>query len=357
LFYGSLLADEPWEALEIMAAEVYGVFETMVFVESNRTQMFYHRPWRWVNHEDKLEQLYGTRKAHFRAYVNETKKLIALGREHAQRQEILKGWKEMGMTTEDVGILSDADETFTRDFLRAMQQCPDIPQFDYKSHHCQNELARITATSQVYESSPDCVIDRRGWYHPNALIGACIEEIGSTELNSIAPRVGLGIFKYDREDGYGDKCRVDRSGYTHINGTRYPLYSAADYRKLCGGKQSEAKKDKNHSKFTGYHFHNFFPDMQATRFKYLTYGHEKKEAMTMPIANISEDLLVMSQCAKNVDDHADQKWKRVIGGIAKTRQPWPIYFWDEDYRLRKHEKLLELVAKDEEARLARAAAA
>ena len=66
----------------------------------------------------------------------------------------------------------------------------------------------------------------------------------------------------------------------------------------------------------------------------------------------------MYQCPKRVDDHADQKWKRVIRGIAKTtRQPWPIYFRYEDYRRRKHESQLGLYAIDEDARLARAAAA
>ena len=46
---------------------------------------------------------------------------LGLVRENVQRQHILGLWRAAGMGPADVGILSDMDEVFTRDFLRALQ--------------------------------------------------------------------------------------------------------------------------------------------------------------------------------------------------------------------------------------------
>ena len=43
IFYGALIAEEPWELVDILATETHGIFEGMVFVESNRTQMLHPR--------------------------------------------------------------------------------------------------------------------------------------------------------------------------------------------------------------------------------------------------------------------------------------------------------------------------
>ena len=43
-FYGSLIANEPWELFEITSAEAFGIYHAMAFIESNRTQSFMHRP-------------------------------------------------------------------------------------------------------------------------------------------------------------------------------------------------------------------------------------------------------------------------------------------------------------------------
>jgi len=115
IFYGSLLADEPHELLEIIAAETYGIFAGMVFVESNRTQTGHKRKiTRKPKHIQKFKELFGTPQIQFRRYVNEEDKLLFMAREHRQRQEILKGWREMGMRPDDIGYITDADETFTR---------------------------------------------------------------------------------------------------------------------------------------------------------------------------------------------------------------------------------------------------
>lgn len=48
-----------------------------------------------------------------------------------------------------------------------------------------------------------------------------------------------------------------------------------------------------------------------------------------------------------------QRWQREIGGLEATLPPWPIYFMDPDYRLRKHAEIGEKVKQDEERRYKR----
>lgn len=46
IFFGSLIADEPWETLEIIAAETFGIFAGMVFVESIEPSTFLRSPYK-----------------------------------------------------------------------------------------------------------------------------------------------------------------------------------------------------------------------------------------------------------------------------------------------------------------------
>ena len=258
IFFGSLLADEPWELLEIVAAETYQIFSGMVFVESNRTQHFASRPLQRPGQEDKLKSLFGTEQVQIRTYVNEDAQILDLAREHEQRQEILQGWKELGMTASDVGYIADADETFTRDFLRAIQQCPDIDFLDYKSHRCHWARTKIIGASRVFEASPDCIAQKRTWHHPDMIIGACIELIGDANVNPVAPREAQFI----RAEGFGSSC--DKAGLQNITDGNYPLYSAADFRRMCGGKMIR-NQGRGHTEYSAFHFHNFFANFNQTR--------------------------------------------------------------------------------------------
>lgn len=258
IFFGSLLADEPWELLEVVAAETYEIFEGMVFVESNRTQHFLSRPLQRVVQEDKLKSLFGTKQLQVRTYVNEDSRILDLAREHEQRQEILHGWKEMGMTPDDVGYIADADETFTRDFLRAIQQCPGIKFLDYNRHRCHPLLTKVIGASQVFEALPDCIAQKRTWHHPDMVIGACIELIGDENVNPIAPRES----QFLRSKGFGSSC--DLEGLQNITNGNYPLYSAADFRRMCGGQMVRNTK-RGHTEYSAFHFHNFFANFNQTR--------------------------------------------------------------------------------------------
>ena len=268
IFYGSLIAEEPWELFEIVAAETYGVFSGMVFVESNRTQNANPRHFRRnYKHQRKLQNLFGTPQLQIRRYVNENMTIEPLAREHRQRQEILKTWKEMGMTGEDIGYIADADETFSRDFLRAVQTCPYVEALDYESHHCFNPKVKIAGYTRMFETSPECLTKSRTWYHPDMILGACVEMIGNETLNPPAPRVR----DYLRAPGYAHNCETRsyqkyQNSFGNITGNHFPLWSAADFRRQCGGRNYELNAP-NHTKNTAFHFHNFFADLKATRRK------------------------------------------------------------------------------------------
>ena len=352
MFYGSLIADEPWELLEIVTTETYGLFSAVVLVESNRTQHFSPRPLQRVGQEETLKEMFGTSQLQLRNYVNEDPRILDLWREHEQRQEILKGWKEMGMGPSDVGYLADTDETFSRDFLRAIQQCPDIEFFDHKIHHCNPFQARIVGAAQVFEASPDCVTRKRVWHHPDLIAGACIEGIGDESVNPIAPRDF-----FVRAEGYGGhegRPSCSEEGLRNIKDNRsFPLYNAADFRNMCGGKMIR-NKATDLSEYTSFHFHNFFANFNQTRFKYKTYGHPQAGAYTRKLEDIHEDLELVVRCAHNLSTkrNGTKIRERVNEGLIGTPKPWPIYFHDEDYRKRKAKSLRDEVIADEAVRQA-----
>ena len=173
IFYGALAASEPWELLEIVATETYEIFSGIVIVESNRTQNFTPRSFLRLEQEPTLRLLFGTDAVTIVPYVNEEAsdqllKAIASGisnqveidnhylaREHMQRSEIVRAWREQGMTGDDVGLLVDMDEILTRDFLRAVQQCDDIEALHYERHRCDHRKVKLVAVTHTFESETD----------------------------------------------------------------------------------------------------------------------------------------------------------------------------------------------------------
>jgi hypothetical protein len=227
IFYGANIANEPWEIFEIVAAEAYGIFEGMVFVESNRTQNSVPRPLQRIGHAAVLSRLFGIANVQVRTFVNEhfNIHLVGLDRENAQRYEILKGWKEMGMTAHDVGYIADPDETFSRDFLRAAQVCDGIDAFNYDLHRCGRDKVKLISTSRSFEMVSECVRDDYHWPHPDMVIGACIELIADEELHPVAARDGS-----ERKRGFGKYCR----GWTRKTNVKFPPWNPYDFRMMCG---------------------------------------------------------------------------------------------------------------------------
>ena len=102
-------------------------------------------------------------------FVNENETLKGLDREHEQRALILDRWKANGMTVKDIGYLSDADETFSRDFIRAMQIC-DVPAFRHADtiQNCTKKAKVVSLSHITFEGSPMCVPKKKKqWYHPD----------------------------------------------------------------------------------------------------------------------------------------------------------------------------------------------
>jgi hypothetical protein len=177
------------------------------------------------------------------------------------------------MTKHDVGIILDTDEAFTRDFLRALQIC-DIPEFRVgRKQNCHEP--KIIASTLTYESSVLCAVKKR-WFHPDAIIGECIDGIG----NSTKHRPAKRDYYNSNSDGGGDHHGSRRKGYgfegnystyfsdqqqlklnnnislTEDGPMYYPLWQAVDFRVGVGGKMVGSKSDPSIP--TGYHFHNFF---------------------------------------------------------------------------------------------------
>lgn len=343
IFFGALIADEPWEILEAVAAEVYGIYEAVVLVESNRTQNQTPRPFRHLNHTSVIRDLFGVEHVQIRSFVEEPvvgrKSLKGLEREHACRAEIIEGWKDLGMQTEDVGLLADMDETFTRDFTRAVQVCDGLTSLHYEQHRCQHQHVKLVASSRVFESSPECITSGRSWFHPDMIIGHCVDGIGP---HPTAPREG----SYGRAPTFGSRCG-DWS--YEQNATMLYAWDASDFRRTCGG-VTPKNLQANHSSYTAHHFHNFFYNFTAARFKYGTYGHPMKNADTTRAPDMNNDMKMTYNCLMGLPDEQGQKWKRVLGGFNNSdeMQPFlPIYFHDAEYRSRRHAHAKRMILEDE----------
>jgi hypothetical protein len=367
VFYGALIADETYELLDIISTETYNVYTGIVFVESNRTQNLTPRPFRHLYDVPILQTMFNTSHIQIRTFVHEQQQHVDLEYEHAQRQEILLGWKELGMLPDDIGLLADTDETFTRDFLRALQTCDDNEYLIYnkqnndpndtnssdstsdnndkpfRGHNCQHQSTKVIGATQVFESSPECIERDRTWHHPDMIIGHCIDYIST--IHPVAPRdINYPLL---RAKGYGSQCD-DWDGENNItNPNLYPTWNAADFRRTCGGRMFARKaKAGKHSVYTGYHFHNFFLNFNQTRFKYSTYGHPDKDAIHKDIVDMSRDLKLMYHCIKNMEDDKDSPKKRIIGGYNASLPFHPIYFHDIDYRQRRHAHVQQMIELD-----------
>jgi hypothetical protein len=213
LFLGSLLADDSMEVLRAMGTEVYNIFHTVSFVESNTTQSLTPRKWKYYDPTDPpddliaLHRLFGPRTRvsveYYVSSLKETFGIYNLGVEYVQREGSTHRWAFNGMRGDDVGIISDTDEVFTRDFLRAMQIC-DVPEFR-PNQDCLNP--KVIASTMVFESSPDCVTKDRRWHHPDAILGECVDQVGDPLLHPPGKREheerhGMRLDGYGRNGDY-----------------------------------------------------------------------------------------------------------------------------------------------------------
>ena len=188
------------------------------------------------------------------------------------------------------------------------------------------------------------------------IIGHCIEGINDARHHPPAPRDTKELYPYLRQRGYGMKC-TDWYYDDNVTLTNHTLWNAADFRRPCGGRIHHVKnitKIVSNQRsivqfdwYTGYHFHNFFNQFNATRFKYSTYGHADPDVINKPIYNMSNNLNMMYQCIKNNTPALNQFWKHTINGYNALKPFYPIYFQDPDYRDRRHKHVQQMVYEDE----------
>lgn len=275
------------------------------------------------------------------------------------------------MEGDDIGFLADADEVLTRDFFRALQTCDDIVQFDYATHQCRHEHVKILSMTRNFEGSPECITkDREGW-HPEVMIGHCIAGIGDSTRHADAPRDE--IRNSVRAAGFGKFC-TDWDGERNITDGHYPLWNAADLRRTCGGAQigvlelplssattpgspitTTQPQQHIYEKYTAFHFHNFFAHLNHIRFKYRTYGHADPNATIKPLYQLLDDLHLMYKCVLDQSDaffpHDATRpvpFHRIVGGFDQAQAFLPIYFYDANYRQRRHDHVRDLVLADQE---------
>jgi len=341
LFLGAMIASESMTVLEAVGTEAYNIFHTVSFVEGNVTQNGSPRKWKYYDPEvppddlNKLYQLFGPKtKVSVDYYLNNfTKNADGMMREWLQREGITYRWARNGMREDDIGIMSDADETFSRDFLRAMQIC-DVPQFR-PGQNCYKP--KLLSSTMVMESSPNCITKGRRWHHPDAMLGECIEQVGSLSLHPPTKREWNDRHG-QRKEGYGKNFNyslyiIEGLGFNNT----YPLWAASDVRENSGGNMANMADGSP----TGYHFHNFYESYEDICFKYRTYGHANKHAMTIPLGGLSNDLRRAVNCAKGVGNESlnfDNSGSSVL----------PIYFTNEEFRNKRHQLWQSIVVDEEE---------
>lgn len=105
----------------------------------------------------------------------------------------------------------------------------------------------------------------------------------------------------------------------------WPLWSAGDFRDAAGGEMIYKKGGG----WTGYHFHNFFDNLNEIHWKYYTYGHAHKNAMLNPIWKLNKDLELAVACARGNATMANFE-----NGLGDNDRP--IYYLVKAVRKKRH---------------------
>mmetsp|Transcript_31384 Transcript_31384/g.66454 ORF Transcript_31384/g.66454 Transcript_31384/m.66454 type:complete len:344 (-) Transcript_31384:339-1370(-) len=143
LFLGCLLADESMEELHAVSTEAYNIFHTVSYIESKIVRL--HRDWKYGLQSEslrKLQQSFGPQtKVSVDYYLRDlntttttTTDDLGTNNELLREGNYLR-WKMNGMTKDDVAIVADANTTFSKDFLKALQVC-ELPEFQPGTTSC-----------------------------------------------------------------------------------------------------------------------------------------------------------------------------------------------------------------------------
>jgi hypothetical protein len=252
--------------------------------------------------------------------------------DYVQREGNTYRWAMNGMRHDDIGIIGDADETFTRDFLRAMQVC-DFPEFR-KGQDC--KMAQVKASTLVFESSPECLTRGRRWFHPDAVIGECVDNVGDGSYHPPAARE----YFIDENDMINNQHGLRRAVQrAPPPGKGYPLWHGTDIRMLFQGKEY----GMDDGSATAYHFHNYFTSAKEIHLKYATYGHAKGDAAyNMPIWALADDLKLGVGCANGDVGDSTLTFNKTGSAVL------PIYYTNIDNRDKRHRQWQDIVRGEED---------
>lgn len=354
IFYGTMISDENWEVFRMNAIEVYGVYHAAAFVESNTTHTVTPRKLRFKDSEERdllVESgMFGTNtKIYLEYWLEDRPDLREMDRESEQRNTIVKIWKDAGMQPEDVALMADVDEVFSRDFLRAIQTC-DFPELR-PGQDCHKP--KICPTSLSFESSPYC-FKKKEWFHPDIISGQCVDGIGDPTERVVPLRTHRRQYG-ERDKAYG-RYNFDLYPDEVVKSGRYPLFNGPDIRTVHGDRGVPyTLKDRPGDQVTGaygvaFHFHNWFTDLKMVRNKYLTYAHFDRDIMSKTMSQASEDLDVYVRCVKGLDNNAnpntDMREYYLEGWNIEG--PRPIFFLNKTYTEERHRLVKEMLVVDEE---------
>lgn len=302
VFWGANVADDSWHTIFMSALEYRGLLSGVAFIESNRSQSLAVRSLRYPPGSDRRrifesKELWGeTTVAEIDYYfdppsvLNGTTSKMLLARENRQRNVVFSVFARQGMTIDDIAIVSDPDEIMTRDFMYALKTCR-IPEFEQRpppTHHdCM--APKVSASTIVMESTPFCLTTNRKWWHPDVIIGECVQGIGDIDLHPPANRTYYQTY-YQRTKGWADHIPPGKLG---------PLWDATDFRQQINKPATslaEGRLGDGTKLHTAFHFHNYFDSLATVRNKYLTYGHPDKNAKIKPLHEMNDDLGLLVDC-------------------------------------------------------------
>ena len=351
LFCGAMIANDSKEVLQAISTEAYNIFHTVEFIESNYTPNLSPRNWTYFGSKDAskrlhmIQQLFGRdTKVSVDYYVpllENVRDVPPMSIEDFHREGFSHRWKMNGMRPDDVGIVIDPDEMITRDFLRALQVC-DVPQFRQDEQDC--KAPKIIASTLIFESSPECAWkDRRG-FHPDAVLGKCIDQIGSTVMH---PPTKYNYWQNhgSRLDGYGHGGNYSLYQAEQGHHDKYPLWQSHHIRLGTGGQQI-SKNDKSP---TAYHFHNMFSSADQIRLKYSTYGHANfvfnQQLLDRPLSErTDEDTQLALACARGnytSGPNRESSFESISSSVK------PIYYLNEEVRHARHSVWQDIIRKDD----------
>jgi len=260
---------------------------------------------------------------------------------------ILKSWIKAGIKSGDVALLVDIDGVPSRDFLQAIKTC-DFP--EYEDTIC--KYPKIICNAISFEGSPECIKKKR-WYHPEFILGKCLEGVGNSEGRVKPERVGNLSFTQRLPNWHGGDNVPDI--VKEIG--KWPLFNLADMRTAVGSKKLYGGED-----YACYHFHNWFDSLETLRRKYRTYGHVHSDIYKKTLSEIKGDVDIMVRCARNItNEAADKKAKNLneekgvyfeVRNLIEEKYAYlgvkPIFFQDKTYKSERHTLLLQLIKEDEE---------